>query len=267
MPDVEGETLQLEVHDRVATITLDRPERRNAFTGRMGAELSDAYRACDEDDDVRAVVLTGAPPAFCAGADLSSQDETFARTGPGFSAGGVDFPAWRVRKPVIAAVNGHAVGIGLTLALQCDFRVMAAEATYGVVQPTLGVMGDAWSHWTLPRLVGVARAAEILLLGERFDGEQAGRLGIATRVTAADDVLPTALALAEQVVRTTAPLSVAASKRLLWSSFERSASEIGQAETALHVRLMAHPDAREGVRAALDRRDPEWTGRAGDLDY
>jgi enoyl-CoA hydratase/carnithine racemase len=267
MPPVDGETLRLRVTGGIAEITLDRPERRNAFTGTMGAELSDAYRACDEDDDVRAVVLTGAPPAFCAGADLSPGDETFAGTGAGFSAGGVDFPAWRVRKPVIAAVNGHAIGIGLTLALQCDLRVMAAEATYGVVQARLGVMGDAWAHWTLPRLVGVAKAAEILLLGDTFDGQEAERLGIASRVVAADDVLPTARELAERVARTTAPMSVAASKRLLWSSFERSATEIGQAETELHRTLMAHPDAREGVRASLERRDPEWTGRASDLQY
>ena len=264
---MDGETLRLEVTDGVAVITLDRPERRNAFTGAMGAELSDAYRACDEDDDVRAVVLTGAPPAFCAGADLEAGSETFAGTADGFSAGGVDFPAWRVRKPVVAAVNGHAIGIGLTLALQCDFRVLAADATYGVVQTRLGVMGDAWSHWTLPRLVGVAKAAEILLLGDTFDGREAERLGLATRVTDADQVLPTALELAERIARTTAPLSVAASKRLLWSSFERSASETGRAETELHRTLMAHPDAREGVQASLEKRDPAWTGRAGELDF
>lgn len=264
---MDGETLRLEVTDGIAMITLDRPERRNAFTGAMGAELSDAYRACDEDDDVRVVILTGAPPAFCAGADLESGSETFVGTGSGFSAGGVDFPAWRVRKPVIAAVNGHAVGIGLTLALQCDFRVMAAEATYGVVQVKLGVMGDAWSHWALPRLIGVARAAEVLLTGETFDGKDAERLGIATEVRPADEVLTAAHQLAGRIARTTAPMSVAASKRLLWQSFERSATEIGRAETELHVQLMAHPDAREGMRAALEKRDPEWTGRASDLDY
>ncbi len=264
---MDGETLRLEVTGGIAEITLDRPDRRNAFTGAMGAELSDAYRACDEDDEVRAVVLTGAPPAFCAGADLRAGGDTFAGTADGFSAGGVDFPAWRVRKPVVAAVNGHAIGIGLTLTLQCDFRVMAADATYGVVQVRRGVMGDAWSHWALPRLIGVAKAAEVLLTGDTFDGREAGRLGIATTVTAADDVVPTARALAERIARTAAPMSVAASKRLLWASFERSAAEIGRAETELHRTLMAHDDAREGVRAFLDQRDPEWTGRASDLDY
>lgn len=264
---MDGDTLRLEVTGGIAEITLDRPERRNAFTATMGAELSDAYRACDEDDDVRAVILTGAPPAFCAGADLAPREETFVGTGPGFSAGGVDFPAWRVRKPVIAAVNGHAIGIGLTLALQCDFRLMAADATYGVVQVKLGVMGDAWSHWALPRLIGVARAAEVLLTGDTFDGREAERLGIATRVLTADEVLPAARELAERVARNTAPMSVAASKRLLWSSFERSASETGRAETELHQRLMAHPDAREGVQAALEKRAPRWTGRASELDF
>jgi enoyl-CoA hydratase/carnithine racemase len=263
---VDGETLRLEVGDGIATITLDRPEQRNAFTATMGAELSDAYRACDEDDDVRAVIVTGAPPAFCAGADLEAGSETFAGTGPDFSAGGVDFPAWRVRKPVVAAVNGHAVGIGLTLALQCDVRIMARDATYGVVQVQRGVMGDAWVHWALPRLVGVAKAAEILLVGDTFDGEEAERLGIATRVQPAGDVLPAARELAQRIARRTAPMSVAASKRLLWASFERSAAEIGRAETELHRQLMAHEDAREGMRAFLERRHPEWTGRASDLD-
>jgi enoyl-CoA hydratase/carnithine racemase len=179
----------------------------------------------------------------------------------------VDFPAWRVRKPVVAAVNGHAVGIGLTLALQCDFRVMASDATYGVVQVQRGVMGDAWSHWALPRLIGVARAAEVLLTGDTFDGIEAEWLGIATRVTPADEVLPAARHLAERIARTAAPMSIAASKRLLWASFERSAAEIGRAETELHRQLMAHDDAREGMRAFLDKRDPEWTGHASDLDY
>jgi enoyl-CoA hydratase/carnithine racemase len=257
-------TLRLAVADRVATITLDRPPR-NAFGPRMGRELSAALRRCDVDDEVRAVVLTGAPPAFCAGADLSAGEETFtapeAGLGEGFAAGGVDFPAWRVRKPVIAAVNGHAVGIGLTLALTCDIRILAADATYGVVQVQRGVLGDAWSHWVLPRVVGMSRAAEILLTGDTFDGARALQLGLASRVLPATDVLSAAEELARRIAVRAAPLSVAASKQLLWSSFESDAAAVGAAETRWHRRLMTHDDAREGVRAYLERRDPEWTGR------
>ena len=133
----------------------------------MRAELDDAYRRCDTDDDIRAVVLTGTPPAFCAGADLSRRRRHVRRARPVdvHAPPRSDSPAWEVRKPVIAAVNGHAIGVGLTLALQCDLRFMAADAKYGVVQVQRGVMGDAYVHWSLPRIVGMANAAEILLTG------------------------------------------------------------------------------------------------------
>jgi enoyl-CoA hydratase/carnithine racemase len=261
VPDV----VMLEVSDGIAVVTLDRPEARNAFTGQMGRELSAAYRACDLDDDVRAVVVTGTPPAFCAGADTSAGAETFTAPGEGFSATGVDFPAWQVRKPVIAAVNGHAIGIGLTLALQCDLRVMADDAKYGVVQVRRGVMGDAWSHWTLPRIVGIGRAAEILLVGGTFDGHRARELGLTDRVLPASEVLPASVALAREIADNAAPLSIAVSKRLLWSSFERDAAAVAETETAEHLRLMAHPDVREAMSAVLERRPPRWTGRVSDL--
>jgi enoyl-CoA hydratase/carnithine racemase len=123
-------TLLFEVDRAVATITLNRPQQRNAIGDGMRDELADAYRACDRDDSVRVVVLTGTPPAFCAGADLGGGEQTFAEPGPGFSAAGIAVPAWSLSKPVIAAVNGHALGLGLTLALQCDIRFFAADARY-----------------------------------------------------------------------------------------------------------------------------------------
>jgi enoyl-CoA hydratase/carnithine racemase len=155
-------TLLTAVDRGVAIITLNRPRQRNAIGDGMRDELADAYRACNRDDSVRAIVLTGTPPAFCAGADLSGGEQTFAEPGPGFSAAGIEVPAWSLSKPVIAAVNGHALGLGLTLALQCDIRFFAADARYGVVQVRRGVVGDAYAHWVLPRLVGIANAAEIL---------------------------------------------------------------------------------------------------------
>lgn len=259
-------TLRFEITDGVALVTLDRPEVRNAFSGTMGRALDAAYRRCDEDDDVRAVVLTGAPPAFCAGADLSRGGDTFgAPTGDGFSAAATAMPAWQVRKPVIAAVNGHAIGLGLTLALQCDLRVVAADATYGIVQVRRGVMGDAYAHWTLPRLVGTAVAADLLLTGRTFDGHEAVALGIANRALPAKEVLPAALAVAREITESTAPLSVAASKRLLWDSWALTPAEVEARETAAHHVLMRHSDAREGVAAFLERRPPRWTGRPSAL--
>jgi enoyl-CoA hydratase/carnithine racemase len=256
--------LLLVIDRGVATITLNRPQQRNAVGDGMREELADAYRSCDRDDEVRVIVLTGAPPAFCAGADLTAGEDTFASPGAGFSAAGIDVPAWTLSKPVIAAVNGPAMGLGLTLALQCDIRFFAAGARCGVVQVRRGVVGDAYSHWILPRLVGIANAAEILLGGVVFDGYRAVLMGLGSRVLNADEVLPAALELAHDIAANAAPMSVAASKRLLWDSFDLDREAVGRRETEIHLRLMGHDDAKEGVRAFVERRAPSWTGRPVD---
>jgi len=246
----------------VATITLHRPEVLNAFGAGMGADLSEALRRCDADDTVRAVVLTGTPPAFCSGADMRAGADTFARrTDPSFSASAVEMAPWQVRKPVIAAVNGHAIGIGLTLTLQCDVRFFAADASYGIVQVRRGVVGDALSHWTLPRIVGMSNAADVLLSGRTFDGHEAARLGLASRVLPNDEVLVAATAYAADLAANTAPVSVAASKAMLWQSFERTAGEMETLETDWHHVVMGSPDATEGVMAFVERRAPRWTGQ------
>lgn len=194
-------TLLLDVDRGVATITLNRPQQRNALGDGMREELADAYLRCDRTDAIRVVVLTGTPPAFCAGADLAAGEQTFTKPGQSFSAAGSDVPAWSVSKPVIAAVNGHAIGLGLTLALQCDIRYFAA-----------------------------------------------------------DGVLPAALELARDIAVNAAPMSVAASKRLLWDSFDLDRAGVGARETEIHLDLMRLDDAKEGVRAFLERRPPRWTG-------
>ena len=171
----------------------------------------------------------------------------------------MDPPAFALRKPVIAAVNGHAIGLGLTLALQCDIRLVAREAKLGIVQVRRGVMPDAYAHWTLPRLVGVARAADLLLTGRTFDGAEAERLGIASRALPAAEVLPAALAIARDIAVNTAPLSVAVAKRLLWESGTLTPAQVERKETALHRVLMGRADAIEGVMAYLEKRDPRWT--------
>jgi len=253
--------LRVEIDEGVAVLTLDRPRQLNAFSGAMGESLGLAYRRCDADDEVRAIVLTGAGRAFCSGADLSPGAATFAKQDQqSFSAAAVEPPAFALRKPVIAAVNGHAIGLGFTLALQCDIRILALGAKYGVVQVRRGVMPDAYSHWVLPRLVGMSRAAEILLSGARMDAQRALELGVASRVLPADEVLPAALEVARDIATHTAPLSVAVSKRLLWESMELSPEEVEAKETALHHHLMAHPDAGEGVLAYLEKRPPRWSG-------
>jgi enoyl-CoA hydratase/carnithine racemase len=253
----------LDVTGGVATITLNDPATRNAFGARMGRELDEAYRWCDGDDAVRAVVITGTPPAFCSGADMSAGAATFrSRDEATFSAAGVATPAWRVRKPVIAAVNGHAIGIGFTLTLQCDIRIFAAAAKYGIVQVRRGVMGDAFSHWTLPRLVGMSAAAELLLTGRTFDGYEMKDMGLSRLVLPNHEVLPAATELARDIAVNTAPMAVALSKQLLWRTWECDADQVEAVETDYHHRLMAHPDAAEGVRAFLEKRSPRWQSGA-----
>lgn len=259
-------TVLYEVIDGVATITLNRPEVRNAFGAGMGDELAAAYRRADLDHDVRAVIVTGTPPAFCAGADLSTGGDTFRpRDEKGFSASGVSIRPWDIRKPVIAAVNGHAIGIGFTLTLQCDIRIFARDAKYGIVQARRGMMGDGMSHWTLPRIAGFANAADVLLTGRTFDGDEALRMGVCSRVAANDVVLDTAFAIARDIAVNVAPASAAASKRALWSTWSSTADDIERLETELHHVLMHLPDAREGVEAFLERRTPRWTTRVTDL--
>jgi enoyl-CoA hydratase/carnithine racemase len=254
------EHIRFELDDGVAVLTLNRPDQLNAFSGKMGKELAHAYRRCDADDAVRAVILTGAGRAFCAGADMSAGADTFAKQDDeAFSAAAVDVPAWEVRKPVIAAMNGHAVGLGLTLALQCDLRIAADEGKYGVLQVRRGVMPDAYSHWTLPRIVGMERAASLLLTGRKITGREAEQMGLVLRSVPSAEVLPNAMEIARDIAHNTAPLSVAITKRLLWQSPDLTPEQVEHLETELHHVLMGAPDAIEGAVAYLERRKPNWS--------
>jgi len=259
--DTGTDDLLAELHDDgVLVATLNRPDTRNAFSGAMGAALSEIYRRADTDDAVRVVVLTGTPPAFCAGADFSGGSQVFERQeGSSFHANPVWPAAWQIRKPVIAAVNGHAIGIGFTLTLQCDLRFMARDAKYGIVQVRRGVMPDGMSTWTLPRIVGMAKAADIMLTGRTFTGAEADSLGVASRVLENDDVLSYALEVAHDMAVNTAPVSVAVTKRLMWGSFGLDPAQVDHAESELHKVVMGEADAREGVNAYLERREPNWS--------
>ena len=176
-----------------------------------------------------------------------------------FTASPIDPPAWQVRKPVIAAINGHAIGIGLTLAMQCDLRLAAADAWLGFVHVRRGVIPDAQSHWSVPRAVGFARAAELLLTGRTFTGAQAAELGLVNRALPADQVLDGALEIARDIALNTAPLSVALSKRILWSSAALDPDEVERLETEYHRHVMGKADAREGVLAWMEKREPKWS--------
>ena len=258
--------LTVSVADGVALITLNRPERRNAYTGQMGELLNGAYRDCDNDDGVRAIVLTGAGEAFCAGADFGDSVEA---TNPfdsppedvAFTAAPTDPAAFELRTPVVAAVNGHAIGIGLTIALQADIRIMAIDAKYAVAQVRRGVIPDCMSHWTLPHLAGGAVAADLLLTGRTFGGAEAVAMGIATRALPAGEVLEHAMEVARDIAVNVAPMSAALSKRLLWDTMIKGYTprQVADLETELHHRVMGSADAREGVEAFIERRGPRWS--------
>jgi enoyl-CoA hydratase/carnithine racemase len=254
--------LTVAIADGVALLTFNRPERRNAYTAEMGALLNRAYRRCDDDDAVRAIVLTGAGDAFCAGAEFTGATSPFdaPSADSAFTAAPTDPAAFELRTPVIAAVNGHAIGIGLTIALQADIRIMADDAKYAVAQVRRGVIPDCMSHWTLPHLAGGAVAADILLTGRTFNGAEAVAMGIATRALPAGEVLDHAMAVARDIAVNVAPMSAALSKRLLWDTLIKGYAprQVAELETQLHRRVMGSADAREGVDAFVQRRAPRW---------
>ena len=250
------ETVLYDVRDGVATVTLNRPEKLNAWTTLLGAELGDAMATADEDDTVRAVVVTGAGRAFCAGADLS---------GGGFGGGSAPklrtcWP-YQVRKPVIAAINGHAVGVGLTYPMTCDVRYVAADAKLAFAFVRRGALPELSSHAIVPRVAGFAVAAELLLSGRTFSGTEAAELGLVTKALPGDEVLPAALALAADIAANTAPVSVAVAKRLLWDGMDKSVAEMSGLENRLFPKVTGLPDAREGIAAFVEKRTPVWTGR------
>jgi len=248
--------------DGVALITLNRPDRMNAMGSDMLGPLEALYRRCDEDDDIRAVVVTGSGRAFCAGADMSDAAKTFDLSNSvgfdDFSAAAIGFPAFRIRKLVVAAVNGHAIGLGMTLAMQCDLRIFAEEGKYGIVQVRRGVMGDAYSHWTMVRQIGLSRAAEMMLTGKTYRGSEIESLGVANRILPSAEVLPAALEIARDTAINAAPLSVAVSKRLLWEAADLTADQVEHRETELHKHIMPKPDAIEGPVSHMERRRPNW---------
>jgi enoyl-CoA hydratase/carnithine racemase len=251
----------------VATITLNRPDKMNAFHFPLGAELERAYARCDEDDAVRAVILTGAGKAFCAGADMGGGGKTFDDVEGGKraadSGGRVRrLAAWQVRKPVVAAINGHAIGVGLTLAMQCDLRIVAREAKLAFAFVRRGIIPELGSHAILPRVVGFSRAADLLLSGRTFRGEEAAALGVALEAHPAEEVVPRAREWARDVAANAAPVSVAIAKRLLWEGVTETPAETMAKEGPLLTWIGKQPDAAEGVRSFLERRSPQWKLRA-----
>jgi enoyl-CoA hydratase/carnithine racemase len=253
-----------EVADRIATVTLNRPEARNGYTVRMADELGDAMDRADADEDARVVVLTGNGKDFCVGADLSSGGFDFdLAEGPGPEwqepAGRCSKRIFTMNKPVIAAIRGAAVGGGITITLSCDYRLAATDARFGFVFVRRGIYPEGASAWFLPRLVGMGTAMDWMISGRVFGAEEAHRAGLVHSLHSPGEVLGKAYELAHEIVATTAPVSVAVTRQLLYrmASVE-SPFPVHSLDSRLIGGLPANPDAVEGVMSFLQKRPPEF---------
>jgi enoyl-CoA hydratase/carnithine racemase len=264
------------VADRVATITLDRPERLNAFTGTMMRELLEAFDLTDADDDVRAVVVTGRGRGFCAGADLGEGGATFdqetrtQRDGEELAESGVEgvqrdggglvsLRIFRSLKPVIGAINGPAVGVGVTMALPMDVRLASETAKFGLVFARRGITAEAASSWFLPRVVGISRAMEWSATGRVFDAAEALDGGLVRSVHPADELLPAAYALAAEIADNTAPVSVALNRQLMWRMLGADdPMEAHRIDSRAIASRGQSADAVEGVMAFLEKREAQF---------
>lgn len=253
------------VEKGIALATLNRPDQLNAFTFQMGSELYQIFKECDQDDDVRALVVTGAGRVFCAGQDLEPGEETFGEeAGQAYMESGFDkdFFPWQIKKPIIGAINGHAVGVGLTMPLQWDIRVVAEDAKMGFLFVRRGIIPDLVSTWIVPRLIGTSRALELMMTGRLVKGTEAYALGLTHEVQPRDQVLPRALDIAREIRDNCAPVSVALTKKMIWEHLKfTNPREVWAREIKALFWCGSRADAKEGVMAFLKKRQPKWTLR------
>ena len=266
------EHIGCELADGILQVTLNRPDKLNAYTAIMGAELADAFNRADADDAVRVVLVTGAGRAFCAGADISAGADAFATTSEKGSASfgdvskraggaGMVGAIYHCRKPSIAAFNGAAVGVGLTLTLPMDIRIASEGAKFGFVFARRGLVPEAGSAWFLPRLVGISQALKWCLDGGLFSAQEALAGGLVSEVTAPDDLAPRAREIARSIVENTAPVSIALTRQMLWKLSEAATpEEVLRIDGPLAMALGSGPDVKEGVAAFLEKRPPVFPG-------
>jgi len=275
------ETIIYEIADQILTITLNRPDKLNAFNAVMQRELIDAFDRADRDDEVRAVIVTGAGRAFCAGADLSSGADTFdrdARRGPvkRLANGDVDYSDPNVRdgggqvtlrifkclKPVIGAINGAAVGIGVTMQLAMDIRIASDTARFGFVFSQRGIVPEAASSWFLPRIVGISQALEWCYTGRVFPAEEALAGRLVSKVVAPDDLMPVARALAREIAEKTAPVSVALIRQMMWRMLGADdPMEAHKVDSRGIYTRGRSDDVKEGVVSFLEKRPAKFTNK------
>lgn len=258
-----------EIERGVATVTLHRPEQMNALTQTMRKELVEIFAAADQDDSVRVVVVRGAGKAFCAGADLSSGGSAFNRTiqegrkvaiSEHRDGGGqISLAIFRCRKPVIAAINGHAVGVGITMTLPMDIRIVSEDARIGFVFTRRGVVPEACSSWFLPRIVGISKAAEWIYTGRVFRASEEAGSGLFNYVVPHDKVLDKAMTIAQEIAQNTSAVSVALSKALLWHGLaEGDPQSVHLIDSRCFYWMGHQKDSHEGVDSFLEKRPPKF---------
>ncbi len=268
------EEIQYSVDGPVATITLHRPDKMNAFTNRMLKEIIAAFDLTDADDAVRAVIVTGSGKAFCAGADLSGGGETFSKGGSDVAAksgvvrdggGLVALRIFESKKPVIGAINGAAVGVGVTMTLPMDIRLASDKAKFGFVFAKRGIVPEAASSWFLPRLVGISQAAEWCYTGRIIDADEALRGRLVRSVHSSDELLSVARSIALEIAAGTAPVSVALTRQMLWRMLGADhPMEAHRVDSRAINSRGASDDAREGVLSFLEKRPAEFPVKVSD---
>ena len=268
------EEIIYDVSEQIATITLNRPDKLNSFTNRMLKEIIAAFDESDADDNVRAVIVTGSGRAFCAGADLSGGGETFAKGGSDVKAktgvmrdggGLVSLRIFESKKPVIGAINGAAVGVGVTMTLPMDIRLASTTSKFGFVFAKRGIVPEAASSWFLPRIVGISQATEWCFTGRMISAEDAKEARLVRSVHAPEDLLSAAREIAREIAENTAQVSVALSRQMLWRML--GADHPMQAHRvdsrAINSRG-ASDDAREGVMSFLEKRPADFPVKVSD---
>jgi enoyl-CoA hydratase/carnithine racemase len=269
---MEYEQIRYELAENVLTLTMNRPDRLNAWTPTMLGELLDAFDRADADDDVRVVVITGAGRGFCAGADLESGGETFDYRARGVEdevprdgGGRFTLRVFASKKPVIAAINGPAVGVGATMTLPMDVRLASTSAKMGFVFSRRGIVPEAASSWFLPRVVGISQAVEWAATGRVFSAQEALAGGLVRSLHEPDELLPAAYALAQEIVENTAPVSVALARRMMWDMLGAAhPMEAHRADSRAMLSRGQSADVREGVTSFLEKRDAVFPDRVSE---
>ena len=275
-PTAAYSQITCKIDDSIMVITLNRPDKLNAYTGAMGSEIESAFRAADVDDSVRAIIVTGSGRAFCAGADVSggaASFDTSGRHGAGVfgnrlangslrSGSGFVDAMFRCRKPSIAAINGPAVGIGITMTLPMDVRIVARGAKIGFIFARRGLVPEAGSAWFLPKLVGLPQALRWAISGRIFGAEEALSGGLVSELTEPGDLLTRAKEIAREMTSETSAVSVALTRQMLWR-FAGAPDPFGllAIDGAISRERGSHADVREGVASFLEKRPPSFPGK------